>query len=237
MQPSEHLLPREQPLARPGQHAGVLVPWANSIVESELPRWAGISVAWHYARLVPISQSTALDEDFLSGLLAAVPAALAQLVALPLERVYLACTSASFMLPRQAQAAAEDAQVAIITAFDAIVSALRHWRCDRIVLLTPYPEKVCQTEADTFENHGIVVTGHATLNMDDGYSAIGPGQIRALATKVSRSAIEEAQAIVLSCTGWPTWGLEKGLAQAYGKKVVSSNLAIVTHALRTGGLA
>ena len=27
-------------------HAGVLVPWANSVVEAELPRWAGTSVIW-----------------------------------------------------------------------------------------------------------------------------------------------------------------------------------------------
>lgn len=194
-------------------------------------------MTWHYARLVPESRSTALDQDFLSGLLDAVPAALTQLAALPLQHVYLACTSAAFMLPSQARAAAEGARVALITAFDAIVAALRHWRCDRIVLLTPYPEKVCLTEADTFDNHGFAVTGHATLNMDDGYSAIGPGQIRALAATVSASAIEEAQAIVLSCTGWPTWGLEEALAQEYGKKVVSSNLAIVTHALRAKGVA
>src|SRR6266702_8826436 len=92
------------------QHAGVLVPWANSVVEAELPRWAGTSVIWHYARLVPPSGGTALDEGFLSGLLAAVPAAVAQLAALPLERVYLACTSAAFMLPDQATTAATGSQ-------------------------------------------------------------------------------------------------------------------------------
>jgi maleate isomerase len=235
MPPQEHQPPRERrPMGLRVQHAGVLVPWANSVVEAELPRWAGTSVAWHYARLVPPSQGTALDEDFLAGLLAAVPAALAQLSALPLQRVYLACTSAAFMFPGQAQAAAGTG-VPVVTAFDAIVAALRQWHCDRVVLLTPYPAKVCEAEADTFGNHGITVTGHATLDLRDGYSTIDPGQIQDLARRVGRQAVEEAQAIVLSCTGWPTWGLEKVLAREYDRKVVSSNLAVVTHALQAGG--
>jgi maleate isomerase len=226
--------PRRERLAGRTQHAGVLVPWANSVVEAELPRWAGTSVAWHYARLVPPSQGTALNEDFLAGLLAAVPAALAQLAALPLQRVYLACTSAAFMLPGQARAAAAGPRVPVVTAFDAILAMLGEWHCDRIVLLTPYPKRVCAAEADTFANHGVTVTAHATLDAEDGYSAIEPGQIRELAGRAGRRAVEEAQAIVLSCTGWPTWGLDKMLARTYGKKVVSSNLAIVAHARRAG---
>jgi maleate isomerase len=236
MPPPERRPPRERrPTRRHVQHAGVLVPWANSVVEAELPRWAGTSVAWHYARLVPPSLGTALDEDFLAGLLAAVPAALGQLAALPLQRVYLACTSAAFMFPGQVQTAAAGTRVPVVTAFDAILAALRQWHCDRIVLLSPYPAKVCEAEADTFGNHGVAVTGHATLDLRDGYSAIDPGQIRDLARRVGTRAVEEAQAIVLSCTGWPTWGLEKVLAREHGKKIVSSNLAVATHALQAGG--
>jgi maleate isomerase len=223
MQPQERQPPRERrPERRRVQHAGVLVPWANSVVEAELPRWAGTSVAWHHARLVPASLGTAL-------------AALGQLAALPLQRVYLACTSAAFVFPGQAQTATAGSRVPVVTAFDAILAALRQWHCDRIVLLTPYPAKVCEAEADTFASHGVAVTGHATLNLRDGYAAIDRGQIRDLARRADTRAVEEAQAIVLSCTGWPTWGLEKVLAQTYGKKVVSSNLAVATHALQAGG--
>lgn len=234
MPPHEHELLGERP-ANWVQHAGVLVPWANSVVEYELPRRAGVSVAWHFARLVPPSRRTALDGDFLAGLLSAVPAALEQLTALPLQRVYLACTSAAFILPSQAKAAVAVTQTPVVTAFDAIHSVLQEWRCDRIVLLTPYPERICQAEADTFESHGVTVTARATLNADDGYSAISPGQIRELARRADPGDMGDAQAIVLSCTGWPTWGLERELARTYGKKVLSSNLAIVMHSLQAGG--
>jgi len=225
------------PPDRPGgshaaQHAGVLVPWANSVVEGELPRWAGTSVVWHYARLVPPSRGTSLDEGFLAGLLAAVPAALAQLEALPLERVYLACTSAAFMLPGDARAATARASVPVITAFDAILAVLRESHAVRIVLLTPYPAEVCDREAEMFREQGLTVTGHAALDLSDGYATIEPGRIEAMTRKVGGQAIEDAQAVVLSCTGWPTWGLADTLAKELGRQILSSNLAIATHALQ-----
>lgn len=226
--------------SRPGigghvQHAGVLVPWANSVVEEELPRWAGTAVVWHYARLVPPSLGTDLNEDFLAGLLSAAPTALGQLAALRLQRVYLACTSAAFMLPGLAKAAAVGAFVPIVTAFDAILAVLQLQEARQIVLLTPYPEEICETEANTFRNCGITVTGYATLNMTDGYAAIKPGEVRDLAKRVSPRAVEEAQAIVLSCTGWPTFSLCKALGRELGKEVLSSNRAIAAHALQADG--
>ena len=39
---------------------GVLVPWANIVVEAELHRAPGSSVTWHYAQLVPASRTTGL---------------------------------------------------------------------------------------------------------------------------------------------------------------------------------
>jgi maleate isomerase len=213
-------------------HAGVLVPWANLVMEAELPRWAGTSVAWHYARLVPASRGTTLDEEFLGGLLAAVPAALGQLAALPLPRVYLGCTSAGFMLPDEATDATASTDIPVVTAFDAILAALQRRQATRILLLTPYPEPVCDTEAATFADRGILVTGRATLNLRDGYGAIEPGQIIELARRVGRRAAEEAQVIVLSCTGWPTFGLDQTLERQLGRDVVSSNRAIALHALQ-----
>lgn len=211
-------------------HAGVLVPWANSVVEAELPRWAGNSVVWHYARLVPSSRATALDEKFLAGLLGAAPAALRELAALRLCRVYLACTSAAFMLPGKVASAIEGSPVPVITAFDAITALLRQRGVDRIVLLTPYPERICEAEAEMFSACGIVVTGRASLDLEDGYAVISTGQIRALARQVGARPIEEAQAIVLSCTGWPTFGLAARLQRQFGRDVISSNLAIAMHA-------
>src|ERR1700676_3800120 len=118
-------------------HAGVLLPWANTVVEAELHRWTGRAVVWHYARLVPSDLATALDGEFLTGLLDAVPAALEQLSALPLRRGYLACTSAAFMHPELAGSAARQAQVTLVSAFDAITAVLSEHGASHVALLAP----------------------------------------------------------------------------------------------------
>jgi maleate isomerase len=212
-------------------HAGVLVPWANTVVEAELHRITGTSVAWHYARLVPASRTTGLDERFLTGLLEAAPAALGQLSALPLQRAYLACTSAAFMYPELAGTARQHVPVPLVSAFDAITAALSRLAARRIVLLTPYPDEVTGAEALLFTQCGVTVTGSASLDLDDGYDTVTPGQVKKLIRKISCAAMEAADAVVLSCTGWPTFDLIPDIRRDLGKPVISSNLAIGLHAL------
>lgn len=216
-------------------HAGVLLPWANTMVEAELHRWTGRAVIWHYARLVPSSHTTALDEGFLTGLLDAVPAALEQLSALPLRRVYLACTSATFMYPERAGSAAGQARVAVVSAFDAITAVLSEHGASRVVLLAPYPQEVTEAEARMFSQSGVTVTGCASLGLDDGYGGVTRDQIGELIGKVSDEAIGKAEAIVLSCTGWPTFGSIRTLQKRLGKPVISSNLAMARHAREMRG--
>jgi len=213
-------------------HAGVLVPWANTVVEAELHRTTGNSVIWHYARLVPASRTTGLDARFLKGLLEAVPGALAQLASLPLRHVYLACTSAAFVYPETIELAQRDAGVTLVSAFDAITTVLSERAVGRIALLTPYPGEIADAEVLMFQRNGIVVTGCASLGIDDGYGTIAGDQVRDLIQKVSRAAMDEAEAIVLSCTGWPTFDLIPGMQQSLGKPVISSNLAICLDAQR-----
>jgi maleate isomerase len=211
-------------------HNGVLVPWANTVVEAELPRISGMSVGWHFARLVPASRTTRLDEKFLSGLVRAIPAALEQLSALPLSTVYLACTSAGFMYSEAVHTARQRSKIALVSAFEAITATLTRLSVTRIVLLTPYPTDVADAEAALFRQSGVVVTGSASLGLSDGYDTVAAEQLRTLIQGVGRAAIEEAEAVVLSCTGWPTLDLVPDMQRALGKPVISSNLAIGMHA-------
>jgi maleate isomerase len=211
-------------------HAGVLVPWANTVVEAELHRVTGTDIIWHYARLVPKSHTTGLDGRFLSGLLEAAPAALAQLAALPLRAAYLACTSAAFMYPELTEGIRQSGTVGLVSAFDAILAALRELAASRVVLLTPYPEEVTAAEAEMLAVAGLTVTGWATLNLRDGYDTVTRKQLKDLIRRVSHAAIDKAEAIALSCTGWPTVDLIPVLRQSLGKPVISSNLAIGLHA-------
>lgn len=85
------------------------------------------------------SGRTALDARFLEGLLEAAPAALAQVAALPLRRLYMASTSAAFMCPDVARAARRQSPVTLVSAFEAIIAMLAGLAATRIILLRAVP--------------------------------------------------------------------------------------------------
>lgn len=211
-------------------HVGVLVPWANLVVESELPQWGRGRTAWHYARLVPACGSTALDGDFLAGLIDAVPQALHQLSQLALQRVYLACTSAAFTRPGHFTAVTSGSPVRVVSAFDAIVARLRACGVRKVALVTPYPDEVTKAEAVQFAERGIAVTGSASLGLADGYANVTLAQQVVLSDHLGKEAVRQAEAVVLSCTGWPTRDAVKVLRRRLGRMVISSNAAIARHA-------
>ena len=216
-------------------HAGVLVPWANSVVEAELPRQAPDQVVWHYSRLVPANEDTALNTHFLTGLIEAVPQAVEQLSALRLRIIYLACTSAAFMFSEMVSEVTSGRKLPIVTAFESIVGTLRDRHIGRIALCAPYPADVTNNEASMFDKAGIEVVEYATLGLSDGYADVQPQQIRTMTARLSRENVKNAEAIVLSCTGWPTLGLERPLQQRFGMPVISSNRAMAAHALSLNG--
>ncbi|MEU9247560.1 hypothetical protein [Streptomyces sp. NPDC048385] len=209
-------------VGRQGRHVGVLLPWANVAVEEELPQLGEPGVVFHYARLVPASRTTAVDGSFWHGLRAAATGAVDSLRHLPLDATVLACTSAGFTggpaLPPD-----------VITAFDALTTALHGRRLTRVALATPYPEPVTCAEAEALEAHGIGVAAHASLGLDDGYSDITTGQIRTLCASLPPAALAEADALVLSCTGWRTLGAAAALQETLGIPVISSNFALATY--------
>ena len=209
-------------------HVGVLVPWANMVVEEELPHLCPDGVVFHYARLVPPARTTALNVGFLDGLRAAVPEALASLGKLPLDGVLLACTSEGFTH-------SGGYPLGLVSAFDALTSALDRLGARRVALATPYPQAITDREADAFASRGITVTAGASLGRDDGYARVTIDEITSLVAGTDPRALAEAEALVLSCTGWPTLGVIPRLEQDLGMPVVSSNLAMAHYSAELCG--
>lgn len=205
-------------------HIGVLVPWGNTVVEAELPRLGLGRVVFHYARLVPASRTTSLDLRFLRELNSAVPAALEELSRLPLTGTLLACTSVGFTDE-------EGLSPPVASAFDALVATLNRMSIDRILLVTPYPCWLTTIEAGAFTRRGIAVLAQASLGRDDGYSRVSPAEIHSMLAQIGPTELAGAQAIVLSCTAWPTLGVLGGLEDSFGIPVLSSNLAMAIHAI------
>jgi maleate isomerase len=198
---------------------GVLLPWANVAVETELPRLGLTHTVFHHARLVPESRTTAVDDAFWNGLREAAAGALDSLTHVPLDAVVLACTSAGFT-------GGPEMPAGVVTAFDALVDTLTSARLGRVVLATPYPSPVTAAESDALVKAGIDVLAHASLGLDDGYPAVSAEEVLALIGTLPEGAVQAADAVVLSCTGWHTLSVVRDVEQATGKPVITSNLAI-----------
>jgi maleate isomerase len=206
-------------------HVGVLLPWANVAVEAELPRFGLRHVVFHYARLVPSSRTTAVDDAFWQGLREAAAPAMDSLSHIPLDGVLLACTSAGFT-------SGTPLPMGVVTAFDALRDSLRLLGAERVALGTPYPKDVTKSEVNALRRAGMEVTGWAALDLVDGYPGVTGDQIRRLVQEIPSDGLEAAQALVLSCTGWHSRALLVELQATLGKPVISSNLAMALYAAR-----
>jgi maleate isomerase len=206
------------------RHVGVLVPWANTVVEAELHRWGGDDVVWHYARLVPPDRQTAIGEDFYGGLLAAVPDAVDQLSALPLSQLLFACTSGSL---EYQDSPVLSSGYPLIGAYEAILRVLRRAAVKEIALVTPYTNEVTEQEAASFRQAGVLVRSSACLGRVDNFDDIGRAELEPLL----RTAAEplggaSSAAVVVSCTNLHTRWVIEDPALVGGFPVVSSNLAL-----------
>ncbi|WP_129839474.1 hypothetical protein [Streptomyces sp. RFCAC02] len=204
---------------------GLLLPWANVAVETELPRLGLRNTVFHHTRLVPASGTTAIDTSFWHGLRAASAEALGSLSQVELDAVLLACTSAGFT-------GGPHLPAGVTTAFDAVLAALAAADVTQVVLGTPYPIDVTEAEASALAETGIEVLGHASLGQDDGYSRITTDRVLALVEELPQRAVDAAQAVVLSCTGWHTLAAVTELEQRLRTPVFSSNLAMALLAAR-----
>ena len=122
-----------------------------------------------------------------------------------------------------------------VTTSEALVAAFRALNARRIVLLSPYTKEVNDREIAFFEHHGITVLHEIGLTLNGGaaYSEVEPSSWYKLAM-VNRHP--DADAYFLSCTTIRATPIISILERDMAKPVVTSNQAMVWHALRVGGL-
>lgn len=202
-------------------HLGLLVPWANTVMEYELPALTGTRAAWHISRMVPMNRGTRLDREFVEGLHSSVPQCLEQLSVLPLAKVYLGCTSASF--DESLSTRAHGVWYQVITAFGAIMRTIRRYEWQRITLVTPYTHEVTVAESRAFERAGVVVSAAASLGHDDAFDTVPAAKVMALAQNIFD---ESSDALIISCTNLKTLSILRPLQEQLRVPVVSTNRAL-----------
>ena len=217
----------------------VVLPEGNITCETEFPALAPSGLSFHFQRLR--REGTALTEASLLSMQGNVDAATqALLMPLPAAMVY-ACTSGTFLTghDRHADMALRMqalSGVPCITTATAMLRALKRVDAKRILMLTPYPDDINQTECEFLAHHGIEVIRADTFGCTDG------DQIRALSwqqvlerARTLQPNAARADALFLSCTNMPTLPAIETLEAELGIPVVSSNSVSAWAVLRLAG--
>lgn len=114
---------------------------------------------------------------------------------------------------------------------------LHRLKASRVVLLTPYPAALTEREANALTATGIEVAASGSLDLRAGFADVEPGAISKMLKVVDPSAVGAADAIVLSCTAWPTLATACDLEDRLGRPVISSNIAMALNAVSIARLA
>jgi maleate isomerase len=214
---------------------GLLVPSSNTTVEPEFYRALPRDVTLHAARLF----LTRISPDSILKMVEDLETQAKLLASADVDVIVLGATAPSFLkglgydreLIAKIEAAAGKRATTTSTA---LVQAIKHVGARRVVLGSAYDEKVNGIAKSFLEASGIEVVDVKGLSLVDNLvvGRLGSDTAYDLALKLDRA---RADAIVLSCTNWPTMDAIERIERETGKPVISTSQASVWAALRMIG--
>ncbi len=224
---------------------GVIVPPTNTVNEAEWARLMPEGTSFHTMRM-PLHADTTSPEGK-RALFADLEATMAELAKADVDVIAYACTAGSMIHPPQSLPEwmqATSGRIGLTTAA-AIVAALDALGAKKLAIATPYHDKLNAHERHFLEGCGIDVLAIAGLGIGGG----GPHEyVRIARTPLddvaahAREVMETARgkgrpdALLISCTDFPTLPLIVALEAEFGIPVISSNTATLWHALRLAGI-
>lgn len=157
---------------------------------------------------------------------------------LPLDVVIYGCTSGTIAMGEAETLALlgkARASRHATTPVTASLAALNHLGARRVSILTPYREDVNRALGDYYASRGLEVINVLGFDMDDDYAmtAVPPEAI--IEAGIKAMAVD-ADALFISCTALRASLAVEALETALGRPVVTSNQAIVWHALQLSGV-
>lgn len=220
---------------------GFLVPPGNPTVEMEMPALTPQGVTLHFHRMdsgdgVP----GALDNQDArtAAMIASLDGAAALLALVKPDIIVIAHTATSYYLGRAGEAElltrlAAATGTRIVTAFGAVAAALERLQVKRLALGAPYSAETTAQGRAHLEAHGFTVVHAQNLPGVSNIYEETAERAYGLARLVDRP---DAEAVFLSGTGMPTLPVLELLEQDLKKPALSSNAAMMWHALRSCGV-
>ncbi len=218
---------------------GLIVPPTNTVNEAEWARLMPDGVTFHTVRM-PIHLGH-MDEAARRQLVTDVAERVEELAAARVDCVAYACTAGSMINPRHrlAQEIAERTGKTLVTTAASIVDALEWLGVRRVSIATPYHDALNQHEVEFLSENGIETLGIVGL----GLGANGPADFPLIAETPldrieahARGALQPgSEALLITCTDFPTLPFLARLEAELGLPVVTSNTATLWAALAAAG--
>ncbi len=183
-----------------------------------------------------------VDKDGLQVMMTQVVEAARQLATAKVDLVVQCGAPGTFLVGPEAddqvkQEIFDAVGVPAITMQEAAIKALKAVDAKKIALGTIYTSKVNEALVENLEYHGFEVTSVEGLEMSDPWDASTHDIDSAykLGRRVHKAS-GNADAILLSCGTYRTFGMLKYLEMDTGATVISSNQSTLWHAFRTLGM-
>jgi maleate cis-trans isomerase len=219
---------------------GLVVPPTNTVNEAEWARMMPAGVTFHTHRM-PLHADTT-SEAGKQALIDDLESVFALLKQSRVDAIAYACTAGSMINPVQSLPDSLTARTGVksVTTSAAIIAALKALGATRLSVATPYADRLNDHETHFLEDNGFAVDRLIGL----GIGANGPAEYIHIAEtpihKVEDHAraafVKGSDALLITCTDFPTLPLIETLEAEFGVPVVTSNQATFWAMLRAAGI-
>lgn len=216
---------------------GLIVLASDLTIETELRQLPLDGVAINHSR---IANELHVTPETLTAMQHRLPTAAALLpVEFEFDAIGYGCTSASTLIGDKGVAAGIQSAhpgVATTNPIQAALAAFEALGATRIGIVTPYSEIVTMPIIERFETEGFEVPAFGSFLIEDDLTVgrLSPQSVADGLGQVGLAA--ECDAFFVSCTSVALFEHVDELEAQFGRPVVSSNVALAWHLLRTGGI-
>ncbi len=219
---------------------GLIVPPTNTVNEAEWGLMLPEGITHHAHRMALHSDTT--SEAGRASLEADLDDAIGMLAQSGADAVAYACTAGSMVTPANGLPDALTARngVPCLTTAAAIIAALKALGVKRLSVATPYHQALNDHEVHFLADHGVEVLRILGLGIGAGgpqeYPRIARTPLEKVAAHARAAHVPGADALLITCTDFPTLPLIEPLEKELGIPVITSNQATLWAMLRTIGV-
>jgi maleate cis-trans isomerase len=219
---------------------GLITPPTNTVNEAEWSRMMPPGVTFHTHRM-PLHPDTTSEEGK-AGLMRDLASVIGMLKPARVDAVAYACTAGSMINPVESlpETLTSSMGVTAVTTSAAIIRALKTLGAVRLSVATPYHDKLNEHETAFLEENGFTVDNLIGLGIGAGgaseYIRIAETPLEKVADHVRKAFVPGSDAILITCTDFPTLPLIAELEGEFGVPVVTSNQATFWAMLRAAGI-